>query len=92
MITFGIAKSVETRKDGTVWVKTRIPSVHGADSQSAYAGQIIRNYTPDDRLPWYQSILLPKNPSSGDILALLSINNANNDFLVIGITKGGGEK
>ena len=91
MITFGYVKGVESREDKTLWIKVRIPSVHGADSQKAYDGQTIRNYTADEDLPWYQSIYLPQTPKVGDIIALSTMNNANNEFLIIGITKAGDE-
>lgn len=91
MIIYGIAKSIDNREDGTLWIQTRIPNIHGADDISMYNGQIVRNYVLDDDLPWYQSLLLNKQPSIGDTVALLSINNANNEFLIIGVTRLGGD-
>ena len=87
MLTYGIAKENTTRDDGTLWIKVRIPSIHGADSQSAYGGQTIRNYVYDKDLPWFQSILMSDIPNSGDTVVLSSINESNNRFIVLGIMK-----
>lgn len=91
MLTYGIVKNQETKTDNTRWLQIRIPSIHGADSQKQYDGQMIRNYVLDADLPWYQSVYLTPTPKSGDIVVLASTNNSNNEFIVIGIMKSGGD-
>lgn len=88
MITYGYAKAHYYTNDGTLLVQVRIPSIHGAYNQSNYKGKTIRNYTYDVDLPWYPSILLPHLPNEGEVVALSSLNNSNNNFLVIGLTGG----
>lgn len=88
MITFGYAKDYQYTNDGTLMVQVRIPQIHGAYDRSNYRGQAIRNYVMDADLPWYQSILLPHLPNDGEVVALSSINNADNEFMVIGLTGG----
>lgn len=88
MITYGYAKDYRYTGDGTLMIQVRIPSVHGAYNQSNYRGQTVRNYTRDDDLPWYPSLLLPHLPNEGEVVAVSSINNANNEFIVIGLTGG----
>ena len=88
MITFGYAKDYQYTNDGTLMVQVRIPQIHGAYDRSNYRGRTIRNYVMDTDLPWYQSILLPHLPNDGEVVALSSINNADNEFMVIGLTGG----
>lgn len=88
MITFGYAKDYQYTNDGTLMVQVRIPQIHGAYDRSNYRGRAIRNYVMDADLPWYQSILLPHLPNDGEVVALSSINNADNEFMVIGLTGG----
>lgn len=88
MIIYGYAKAYHYTNDGTLLVQVRIPSIHGAYNQSNYNGRRIRNYTYDADLPWYPSILLSHLPNEGEVVALSSINNSNNNFLVIGLTGG----
>lgn len=88
MITFGYAKQYQYTNDGTLLIQVRIPSIHGAFDRSSYRGQPIRNYTRDEDLPYYQSILLPHLPVDGEVVALSSINKADNEFIVIGLTGG----
>lgn len=88
MITFGYAKAYKYTNDGTLTIQVRIPSIHGAYDVSDYRGKIVRNYVRDSDLPWYQSILLPHLPNDGEVVALSTMDNANNDFLVIGLTGG----
>lgn len=88
MITFGYAKDYKYTGDGTFMIQVRIPSVHGPYSLKDYQGKVIKNYIQDDDLPWYNSLLLPHLPNDGEIVALSSFNNSNNDFLVIGLTGG----
>lgn len=88
MITYGYVKGYKYSNDGTLFIQVRIPSIHGAYKQSDYRGQTIRNYVYDNDLPWYPSILLPHLPTEGEVVALESVNHANNRFLVIGLTGG----
>lgn len=88
MITYGYAKAYHYTNDGTLQVQVRIPSIHGAYNQRDYRGQMIRNYVRDSELPWYPSVLLPHLPNEGEVVALSSVDNANNDFLIVGLTGG----
>lgn len=88
MIIFGYAKGFRYTGDGTLEVQVRIPSVHGPFTEAGYAGRRVRNFTRDADLPYYQSLLLPHLPVDGEVVALTSINNANNEFIVIGLTGG----
>lgn len=86
LITYGYAKEYHYTGDGTLLIKVRVPSIHGAYNKNDYMGKTVRNYTLDDDLPWYPSVLLPHMPCEGEVVALCSTSNANNDFLVIGLT------
>jgi hypothetical protein len=88
MITFGFALEYKYAGDGTLLIKTRIPSVHGAYKQSDYNGKPIKNWTADADLPWYPSLLLPHLPTAGEVVAVESINHGNSDWLVLGLTGG----
>lgn len=88
MITFGFAKGYKYAGDGTLMIKVRIPSVHGAYLQSDYKGKTIKNYVADTDLPWYPSVLLPHMPHEGEVVAVSSMDNSNNNFLVLGVTGG----
>ena len=88
MITFGYAKAYQYTNDGTLLVQVRIPSIHGAFDRSSYRGQTIRNYVRDEDLPWIESILLPHLPNDGEVVAVASLDSANSQFLVIGLTGG----
>jgi len=88
MITYGYVKSHTYTNDGTLYVKVRIPSVHGPYHKSDAKGKTIRNYVPDDRLPEYPSLLLPYIPHEGEVVALCSINDSNSEWMVIGLTGG----
>lgn len=87
MITFGVVKSVENNEDGTLWMKIRIPSIHGADDMKQYNGTTIRNYVADDDLPLYQSMLMTDAPNVSDIVALETLNTSKTDFIVIGVMR-----
>lgn len=87
-VQFGFAKDYYYTNDGTLMVKVRIPAIHGAYKQSDYMGKKIRNYTLDENLPYYPSILLPHLPSEGEVVALQSLDDTNQDFMVIGLTGG----
>ena len=86
MVVYGYAKGYQYKGDGTLFVRVRIPTIHGPYSQSEYQGKVVRNYTLDKDLPYYQSILLPHLPNEGDVVALMTTNNSENEWLVIGLT------
>jgi hypothetical protein len=88
MITYGYAKQYYYTNDGTLNIQVRIPSVHGPYSQKEYKGSTVRNYTLDKDLPYYTSLLLDRLPNEGDVVALISTNSSNTEFLVIGLTGG----
>lgn len=88
MVVYGYAKEYMYTGDGTLLIRTRIPSIHGPFNQLQADGKVIRKYTQDDNLPWYPSILLPYNPTNGDVVALMSTNESNQSWLIIGLTGG----
>ena len=88
MIIYGYAKQYRYSGDGTLQVQVRIPSIHGPYNQSDAGGQTIRNYVRDQDLPYYQSLLLPHLPNEGDVVALTSMDNSANQWLIIGLTGG----
>lgn len=87
MITFGYAKSYYYDSNGCLYIKVRVPSIHGAYKQKDYNGASIKNYTLDEDLPFYQSVILPRMPSDGDVVALQSMSSGKgSDFMVVGLT------
>ena len=88
MIIYGYAKQYRYSGDVTLQVQVRIPSIHGPYNQSDARGQTIRNYVRDQDLPYYQSLLLPHLPNEGDVVALTSMDNSANQWLIIGLTGG----
>lgn len=88
MIVFGYAKETKYAGDGTLLIKVRVPNEHGPYLISNYQGKKIRNYTRDEDLPWYPSILLPYLPGDGEVVALTSLDNTSSSWLVIGLTGG----
>ena len=88
MITFGYVKQYQFAGDGTLMIQTRIPSIHGPYDISGYRGQAVRNYVRDEDLPYYQSVLLPHLPTEGEVVAVASLNSANTEYLIIGLTGG----
>lgn len=88
MIVFGYAKDYYYSGDGTLYIKVRIPSIHGAYNQSDYKGKKIRSYTQDKDLPYYPSLLLPHIPNEGEVVAVTSMDETPNQMLVIGVTGG----
>lgn len=88
MIVYGYAIEYQYTSDGTFLIKVRIPSIHGPMKQSEYNGQKVRGYVQEQNLPWYQSLVLPQLPGYGQVVALVSTNSSNNEFLVIGLTGG----
>lgn len=87
MITFGYAKSYYYDSNGCLYIKVRVPSIHGAYKQQDYKGAPIKNYTLDENLPFYQSVVLPRMPADGDVVALQSMSEGNgSDMIVVGLT------
>ena len=87
MMTFGYAKGYYYDSNGCLYVKVRIPSIHGAYKPQDYNGGKISNYTLDKDLPYYQSVVLPKMPAEGDVVALTSMSEGKgSDFMVVGLT------
>ena len=88
MIVYGYAKDYQYQGDGSLIIQVRIPQIHGAYNQTSYMGKKIRNYVEDKDLPWYPSLILPHNPSNGEVVALASTDGSNQNWLVIGLTGG----
>lgn len=88
MITYGYAKDHFYSGDGTLHIRVRIPSVHGPYKQSDYKGKVVRNYVKDENLPYLPSMLLPHIPTDGEVVVISSLNNSNNQFIVLGLTGG----
>lgn len=88
MIVYGYVKDFKYSGDGTMLIQVRVPNVHGAYHFSDYKGKRVRNYTEDSNLPWYPSLLLPHEPSEGEVVALSSLDNSPSNWLVIGLTGG----
>ena len=87
MIVYGYAKGYYYDEQGSLFVKVRIPSIHGAYRQQDYKGKTIRNYVLDEDLPFYQAVVLPRMPNEGDVVALTSTSEGSgSDFLVVGLT------
>lgn len=87
MITYGYSKGYYYDERGVMYVKVRIPSIHGAYNQKEYKGKKITNYTLDEDLPYYQSVVLPRVPSEGDTVMLSTTNEGRgSDFIVLGLT------
>ena len=88
MIVYGYVNDHKYAADGTLQIQVRIPNVHGPWKKSEYKGNHVRNYINDDRLPWYNSVLLHHLPVAGEVVAMQSINDKATDFLIIGLTGG----
>jgi len=88
MVTFGYAIKHNYTADGTLQIQVRIPSIHGPFRLSDYGGQPVRNYTAEEDLPFYPSLILPHLPRYGDVVALTSLNEGRIDFMVMGLTGG----
>ena len=88
MIIYGYVKDYYYATDGTLKVKVRIPNIHGPWTQTVVPGQKIRNYVRDKDLPYFTSVLLHHLPVEGEVVALQSISESANDFIVIGLTGG----
>lgn len=88
MITYGYAKQTKYLGDGTLAIQVRIPSIHGAYLLSDYQGKSVHNYVSDKDLPYYNSLILPKTPTEGEVVVLQSLNDTSSTWLVIGMTGG----
>lgn len=89
MIVYGYAIEYSYAGTGQLMIKVRIPNIHGPYNQREYRGQKVKNYTSDENLPWYPSLLLPHLPNNGEVVALLQVSDStSSDFLVIGLTGG----
>ena len=88
MIVYGYVKETKYSGDGTFLIKVRIPNIHGPYLVSEYKGKAIRNYTKDEDLPWYSSLLLPYTPGDGDVVAISSLDSSPSNWIVIGLTGG----
>lgn len=85
MIIYGYVKDYKYANDGTFQIKARIPAIHGPYKQQSTKG----NYTRDEDLPWYTSILLPHLPTEGEVVMLQSVNESkSSEYVVIGLTGG----
>lgn len=88
MIVYGYAKDFYYTSDGTLEVQVRVPSIHGAFELKDYKGKTPRGYIQDSDLPYYNSLLLPRDPSDGDVVMLMTTNEKGRDLIVIGLTGG----
>lgn len=88
MIIYGYAKGYRYNGDGTLSIRVRIPSIHGPYTQKEFNGRRYHNYVLDKDLPFYQSVLLPYVPGEGEIVMLSSVNESNQEWVVIGLTGG----
>lgn len=88
MIVYGYAKGYKYSSYGALEVQVRVPSIHGPFTQSEYNGKPVRNYTMDANLPYYKSVMLPRNPNDGDVVLLITPTDASTDFIVMGLTGG----
>lgn len=87
MIVYGYAKSYYYDTNGCLYIRVRIPSIHGAYKQADYKGKQVKNYVIDENLPYYQSVILPRMPADGDVVALTSTSEGKgSDFMVVGLT------
>lgn len=88
MLVYGYAKDYRYDGQGTLYVRVRIPSIHGPYVQQNAQGKKLRNYVIDQDLPYYPSVLLPHLPNEGEVVALMSHDNTSNQFIIIGLTGG----
>ena len=48
MVVNGYAKDYMYTGDGTLFVRVRIPSIHGPYTEASYRGKHVRNYVRDE--------------------------------------------
>ena len=88
MVVYGYVYDTMYTGTGELMVQVRIPNIHGPIDQRDYQGQRVKNYTKDENLPWYPALLMPHMPKYLEVVCLMSVNSANNEFIVIGLTGG----
>ncbi len=88
MVIYGYAIDYMYAGTGNLYIQVRIPNIHGPYTLEEYRGQKVTNYVKDENLPWYPSLLLPHLPSTGEIVALTSVNDSHSEWIVIGLTGG----
>jgi len=86
MIINGYVRDHKYEADGTLVVQVRIPSIHGPMDINDYRGKVARNYVRDEDLPYYSSLILPRNPEKDDVVTLMSKNDKTSEFIVLGLT------
>lgn len=86
MILFGYAKDFYYNSEGTLMVQVRVPNIHGAFELLDYNGKRPIGYVRDQDLPYYMSVLLPRDPIDGDVVMLTTRNEKSTEFIVIGLT------
>lgn len=84
MIVYGLVTDYRYTEDGGLLIQVRIPNIHGARNREAYGGNKIRNFVEDKDLPYYPSLLLKDVPAIDQTVALVSADEGNNSFLVLG--------
>lgn len=87
-VVYGYVIGTQYTGTGELMVQVRIPNIHGPISQKDYQGQKVKNYTRDNDLPWYPSLLLHHMPNKFEVVCLMATNAAKNEFIVIGLTGG----
>lgn len=88
MRVYGFVRDVQYGDNGTMFVKVRIPSIHGPADRGDYQGHQVRNYVYDNNLPYYRANLIGSVPVIDDVVELQSINEQTTDLIVTGITGG----
>ena len=88
MIVYGYVNNHKYDSDGTLQIQVRIPNVHGPMKKTEYKGKPVRNYTEDNNLPWYNSVLLHHLPVAGEVVMLQAVNDKSTEFVVLGLTGG----
>ena len=88
ILIYGYAKDYMYSNDGTLMIRTRIPSIHGPYKRTDAKGKVIRNYVDDSELPYYPSLLLPHLPNEGEVVCLSEMDNNSSEWIVIGLTGG----
>lgn len=86
MIVYGYAKDFYYTPEGTLQVQVRVPSIHGAFDVLDYGGKRAVGYVRDKDIPYYPSVLLPRDPMDGDVVMMTSLNEKSTELIVIGLT------
>lgn len=85
MVIYGYAKDYTYEGVGNLMIRCRIPSIHGPYNYNDFKGTRPKRYVKDEDLPYYPSVLLPYLPIEGNVVALMSLDEGNNQFIVIGL-------